>query len=216
MYQLIQEQDGLKLINTEDAKEKPVWVDFQDASLNQRRARLSKEDGLIKACWVGKDQRRLLDCTAGLGQDAFLLAAYGFEVTMLERNPVILSLLKDGFERARNDEQLKPILERMTLIEADAISFLDDNKDTFHVVYADPMFPTRKKKALVKKEMRALHHIVGIDQDVDQLIALGLDHGAQKVVVKRPRLSTWIYQEPCYTYHFQSTRFDVYRPSPKP
>lgn len=39
----------------------------------------------------------VVDATAGLGRDAFVLASVGCRVRMLERNPVVAALLDDGF-----------------------------------------------------------------------------------------------------------------------
>ncbi|GHM54843.1 hypothetical protein ECZU51_35130 [Escherichia coli] len=38
----------------------------------------------------------VVDATAGLGRDAFVLASVGCRVRMLERNPVVAALLDDG------------------------------------------------------------------------------------------------------------------------
>jgi len=38
-----------------------------------------------------------------MGEDAFLLAAQGYEVTLYEQNPVIAALLKDAIRRAKKN-----------------------------------------------------------------------------------------------------------------
>jgi 16S rRNA (guanine1516-N2)-methyltransferase len=37
----------------------------------------------------------------GLGKDAFVLASLGCRVTLVERNPVVHALLRDGLDRLR-------------------------------------------------------------------------------------------------------------------
>ncbi|MDB9810163.1 class I SAM-dependent methyltransferase [Planktomarina temperata] len=46
---------------------------------------------------------KIVDATAGLGRDSFLLASLGAEVTMIERSDVMHGLLQDGMARARQE-----------------------------------------------------------------------------------------------------------------
>ena len=64
---------------------------------------------------------KAIDATAGMGEDGFLLAAYGYEVTLYEQNPVIAALLKDALRRARKHPVLKDIASRMKLVEGDSV-----------------------------------------------------------------------------------------------
>ena len=43
----------------------------------------------------------IIDATAGLGRDAFLLAALGSKVTLIERSNIMHALLADGMNAAR-------------------------------------------------------------------------------------------------------------------
>lgn len=42
----------------------------------------------------------VLDGTGGLGIDAFIMAYLGAQVTVLERSPIVYTLLKDGLNIA--------------------------------------------------------------------------------------------------------------------
>ena len=78
---------------------------------------------LIKAARIkGMAHPRLLDATAGMGEDSLLLAAAAFEVTMYEYDPVIAALLSDALRRAADVPQLAQIVERMRLVEGDSIA----------------------------------------------------------------------------------------------
>ena len=58
-----------------------VYVDFQKLAERPKRAK----DLIAKAVGVkGAYRPTVIDATAGLGQDAFVLASYGCEVVMLE------------------------------------------------------------------------------------------------------------------------------------
>lgn len=97
----------------------------------------------------------VVDATAGLGRDAFVLASVGCRVRMLERNPVVAALLDDGLARGYADAEIGGWLqERLQLIHASSLTALTDITPRPQVVYLDPMFPHKQKSALVKKEMR--------------------------------------------------------------
>jgi 16S rRNA (guanine1516-N2)-methyltransferase len=127
----------------------------------------------------------IIDATAGLGRDAFLLASLGSQVTLIERSDMIHELLAAGMETAHKaGGQHKEIIERMTLIHGDSIELLP--RMHAEVVLVDPMHPPRKKSALVKAEMRAIRDIVGFDEDQRLLIETALAIAAKRVVLKWP------------------------------
>jgi 16S rRNA (guanine1516-N2)-methyltransferase len=127
----------------------------------------------------------IIDATAGLGRDAFLLASLGSQVTLIERSDMIHELLAAGMEAAHKaGGQHKEIIERMTLIHGDSIELLP--RMHAEVVLVDPMHPPRKKSALVKAEMRAIRDIVGFDEDQRLLIETALAIAAKRVVLKWP------------------------------
>jgi len=79
------------------------------------------------------------------------------------------------------------------------------------VVYLDPMFPPRDKSALVKKEMRAFHDVVGSDDDADALLAPALKLAQKRVVVKRPGYAGFLAGvAPTMAVTGKNNRFDVY------
>lgn len=160
----------------------------------------------IKPCHHPK----IVDATAGLGRDSFILASLGYRIIMLERSRIIYPLL----EKALADAKLKmtEVISRLVLIHTDAISWL---KNTAHdrpdVIYLDPMFPERKKSASVKKEMAILQELLGKEHDHVILFQTALLTAKKRVVVKRPRLSANIGEiAPNFTLNGKSSRFDVY------
>ena len=137
-------------------------IDFLSKQMTYRRQHAGLRRELIARA-IGthpRDNPYIIDATAGLGRDSFILAALGFNVTMLERSPVIHQLLQDGLDKARHT--LPDIIGRMQLIHADAIDWLANLKDDRRpdVVYLDPMFPDRKKSASVKKEMVLMQELL--------------------------------------------------------
>ena len=64
----------------------------------------------------------VVDATAGLGRDAFVLASLGCRVTLIERSPVVAALLQDGLARAGQDPGDRPwVRERMHLLHGPAV-----------------------------------------------------------------------------------------------
>lgn len=187
-------------------------VDFTDSRLRYRLQHLQGTNELIaKAIGLKKGPTDVFDTTAGLGKESFLLAALGCDVTLFERHPMIVALLKEGLLHAKEDPLLAPIIAKMHLIESCAMAYLRANPDAApSVIYCDPMFPTKTKSALVKKDMRYLQTVVGFDEDSEELIALSLTRALQRVVVKRPVNAPWLIQKPDFDYKGRSHRFDVY------
>jgi len=157
---------------------------------------------------------QVLDVTAGLGKDAFVLATLGCEMTLVERSPVIHALLRDGLARAADDFEVSEIVSRMQLHHANSIEWMRSQAasgERYQVVYVDPMFPHNDKSALVKKEMRVFRPVVGDDTDAEQLLDAALSIAENRVVVKRPRKAPTIGERaPSYQLEGKSSRYDIY------
>ena len=173
---------------------------------------------LVRAAKIkGADgARTAVDATAGLGDDSLLLAAAGFSVTLVERDPVIAALLADALRRAKDDERLVPLVARMRLIEGESSTVLRGLPEPPDVVYLDPMFPGRQKSAAVKKKFQLLHHLERPCEDQDELMRAALDARPRKVVVKRPVKGPWLADvKPSYSLVGKAVRYDCIVP-PRP
>ncbi len=156
----------------------------------------------------------IVDATAGLGRDGFVLASLGARVTLLERSPVMAALLTDGLDRARRHDETRIIADNhLQLVNTDAAQWLQQCplQERPDVVYLDPMYPHRSKSALVKKEMRALRAMVGDDMDAPALLAAALDCAKKRVVVKRPKGAPPLAgPKPSGDIASKNTRYDLY------
>jgi len=153
----------------------------------------------------------VVDATAGLGRDAFLLASLGANVTMIERSQVMHDLLAQGMARARAEGgDFAEIIERMTLLAGDARDLLADLAP--QVVLIDPMHPPRQNSALVKKEMRLIRDIVGCDADSLELMEVALKTAQNRVVLKWPQRAEPMsgIRAPSHQITGKSTRYDVF------
>ncbi|MHB1946870.1 MAG: class I SAM-dependent methyltransferase [Gammaproteobacteria bacterium] len=202
----------LGLIKTGE-KSLPLFVDFLSGKLTYRRQHASlRNEALARALGLShQSSPKLVDATAGLARDSFILAGLGFEVQLLERSPLICALLEDGIKRAQANPHVAPIVNRLHLIQTDAISWLQSHSQEIDIIYLDPMFPERQKSALVKKEMRIFQDLIGEDQDAGNLMKAALACAKKRVVVKRPRLAEPIEGiSPSFSLKGSSSRFDIY------
>ncbi len=189
-------------------------IDFAAGPLAHRlRFGGGRSQALARAIGMKTDKApSVVDATAGLGRDAFVLAALGAHVTLIERSATMHALLKDGMDRARDTSpELAAIMARMTLVHGDALELLP----ALHppIVYIDPMHPPRKKAtALVKKELRLVRRIVGNDEDSPELIRMALLHARRRVVLKWPKNSPLPQgiRQPSHQIIGKSTRYDVF------
>ncbi len=192
-------------------------VDFLVGPQAYRARRVDQQrEAIARACGISAEhQPRIVDATAGLGRDAFILAASGAHVTLLERSAIVAALLADGLARA-SAGGLSAITQRMTLHHADSVDWLATNTGTTRpdVVYIDPMYEG-KRRAAAGKALALLHQLLGPAQDADQLLGMALEQAKERVVVKRHRLANALNdQPPHYSLNGRSTRFDVYRQLP--
>lgn len=191
----------------------PVYVDFLSGANQYRQRHINVGSELIaKAIGVKSlGAPQVIDATAGLGRDAWVLASLGCRVTLLEKNPVVACLLRDGLARADQEPQLQEIVARMQLLEMDAGQYLQQLTQRPEVIYLDPMFPERRKAAKVKKEMQCLQLLVGHLEDGATLLPLALKAATRRVVVKRPRIAPPLAEQTAHQTVLGSTsRFDLY------
>ena len=112
--------DGLSLTDGDQA----MCGDFTKLQKRLQYHNLTHEL-LVKATKVkGREKLRVIDATAGMGEDSLLLAAAGCEVTLFEQDPVIAALLQDTMRRALEEVALHEIVMRMQLVEGDSIHHL--------------------------------------------------------------------------------------------
>ncbi|MCB1752786.1 MAG: class I SAM-dependent methyltransferase [Gammaproteobacteria bacterium] len=212
---LVLTRDRLELRDTDLSGPGPVFADFvAGRNAHRRRSGGGRGQPLARAIGLKPGRNpRVLDATAGLGRDAFVLASLGCELIMLERSPVIAALLRNGLERALADAQTAPIVHRMQLHCVDTVDYLAalHQSQQPDVIYMDPMYPHRKKRALVKKEMRLLRRLVGVDSDSAALLRAARRQARDRVVVKRPAGAEWVGGEaPTMAINSPNTRYDVY------
>lgn len=208
--------DGLVLKQTGETGLGSIRADFTSPTMiyrlkygGGRRQALSRAVGLKKG-----RQPSVIDATAGLGRDGFILAYLGCHVHFLEKSPILAALLEDALERAALREQTAEIAKnKICFTHIDSVDFLRKLPMAHYpdVIYMDPMYPHRTKSGLVKKEMRMLRIIAGEDRDSKTLLTTALDCARNRVVLKRPRLAPVLGSTlPSHQITGKTSRFDVY------
>ena len=130
--------------------------------------------------------RNIVDATAGLGYDAFILASLGAKVTLIERSKKMYEILQNGINEATSfGGEIERIINRMDLLLGDSKDILP--KLSPEVIMIDTMYKDRKKTALVKNNMRLVREIVGPDSDYVELLKVALSYAKNRVVMKQPR-----------------------------
>ena len=188
-------------------------VDFVSGAIAHRlRFGGGRGQALAKAMGLRSGQTPMVvDATAGLGRDSFLLASLGAQVTMIERSEKMHGLLVQGMKRAAQEGgEFREIIGRMTLLKGDAKDLLLGM--SAEVILIDPMHPPRTNSALVKRELRQVREIVGTDEDAADLVRVALQNALSRVVLKWPAKADPITGiQPCsHQIVGKSTRYDVF------
>ena len=198
---------------SQKAEASELVVDFVGGAVGHRfRSGEGRGQALAKAAGLTKGVTPdIVDATAGLGRDAFLLASLGAKVTLIERSERMHALLADGLAKAAAEGgQYAETVARMTLLHGDSSLLLPELKPQVVLVY--PMHPPRGNSALVKKEMRQIREIVGTDPDSEKLMQVALEHAQNRVFLKWPLRAEPMagIRKPSHQILGKSTRYDVF------
>lgn len=184
-----------------------------------KRPRPGNSDPLWRALLGGREE--IVDATAGLGSDAFHLAAKGARVTLIERSAVLAALLSDTIEAARSGllgSGAAAVAERLTLLFGDAAMLLaSETSLPAGVVYLDPMFAGASGSAAPPKGMAVLRRLFAEDEAVHKdeaaLLHSARAAAARRVVVKRALKAAPLAQvPPSGSLRGRTVRFDLYAP----
>ncbi|MDP8098729.1 class I SAM-dependent methyltransferase [Pasteurella atlantica] len=211
---LVQTEQQLELRKLNEPKLGAIAVEFVKGTMAHRRKfGGGRGEAIAKAVGIKKNIfPTVIDATAGLGRDAFVLASIGCKVQLVERHPVVAALLEDGLQRAYIDDEIGQLMrQQMQLLSVRSIAELNPKISKVDVIYLDPMYPHKQKKALVKKEMRVFQHLVGEDLDADQFLETAKNLASKRVVVKRPDYAPFLAdQKPDFSQKTKNHRFDIY------
>jgi 16S rRNA (guanine1516-N2)-methyltransferase len=200
----------LKLLDRQTLKKGGLSVEIDPRPGEQHSYPAPKKDLLAQA--VGKKTISLVDATTGWAQDSLALFRMGYQVTSIERSPVMAALIDDGFQRlAQKDWVQKRQLTPPKLLVGNAIELLANLSGQPDCIYLDPMFPQkRKQSAATRKSMAILRDILGDDLDSQALFDAAWAATAKRVVVKSPDYAEPLGGKPSESLQGKLLRYDVY------
>ena len=123
-----------------------------------------------------KKNSTVLDCTAGLARDSYTLKSLGFHVTMIEKNPLLILMIRSFIKRN--------LISNLTLYHGNSYDFLCHTKKIYDYVYIDFMFNKIKTKSLSSKNDEFLKTICDDENNKNMIIAKAIKKCKLKVVVK--------------------------------
>lgn len=156
---------------------------------------------LLRACGAGGAQPEVLDPFMGFGVDAMQLVRAGCTVQGIERHPIIWLMARDFARRTGVTIESRC---------ADGIAALSGGENVWDIIYLDPMFPKRNKKALpglAMQHLREMSHDSNVE--IEGLLGLARRRARQRVVLKR-RLRDPVFERPQFQLKGQTVRFDIY------
>ena len=205
---LVLDRDGLSLVGYGLT----LRGDFEEMLRRLTNGRLSHEM-LVKLAKTAAPHPTAVDATAGMGEDALLLAAAGYEVTLFEQDAVIAALLRDTMTRARKHPVLGEIVARMTLIEGNSIAGMASLEKAPDIIYLDPMFPARRKSGLINKKLQLLQKLEQPCTEEAELVGAAYALKPKKIIIKRPLNGAFLAgRKPSYTVKGKAIRYDVLVP----
>lgn len=217
---------------------RPVFPDWLSTDVFSPAGRKASQP-LIRAIQGSKKGIKkglILDCTAGLGKDSWILAAFGFSLIAIERSPVVYILLRDA--RARAGIEYPKTSSKIKLLHKDTLNVLLSLESTRKglnnspstlaisglyiprpdIIYLDPVFPDyKKRKTAEKKEAKTLRTLEMQSSEresrEEELLSLSLREAKKKVVIKRPQKGP-LYANgvltPVHCVYGKGVRFDIY------
>jgi 16S rRNA (guanine1516-N2)-methyltransferase len=187
-------------------------IDFLGGALAKRIRPGGGKEPLLRAVGLREGRHvEVVDATAGMGRDAFVLAAAGAKVTLIERSRQVFDLLDEALATARRaGGRHAEAVSRMELVHGDARELLPGLDPT--VILVDPMHPAQRNSALRKLDIRALRTLVGSDPDRESLIEAALTAARDRVALKWPAKAPLPEHLPRPTFELagRSIRFCVF------
>ena len=208
---------GLELKYTEDGLtltdgKLSIMVDFKDMLPRLKQSNLQNEMQVKAARIKGQPMpQKIIDATAGFGEDSLILAAAGFDVDLYEFDDIIALLLEDGLDRAKNIPELAPIVARMHFHHADSIQAMQNLDYLPDSILLDPMFPSRSKSAMIKKKFQLLQKIESPCSVEEELLNAAIAANPKRTIIKRPLKGPFLAgKKPSYSLEGKAIRYDCF------
>lgn len=187
-------------------------INFLDPKSKYQKRKPLKNELLIKA--IGSKVTEVFDLTMGLGEEAWLLAQAGYQVTGIERDPFLVECLLGAQQEAlqSGEEWVKSAAARLKIICGESQEILSNLEKRPECCYLDPMFEYGfKQTALPRLEMQVMRAWIQTPTDnLEVLLQAAIGLATKRVVIKRPRQAPVMGPAPHHQIMGKAMRYDIY------
>jgi len=148
------------------------------------------------------EKTNILDCTGGLCVDSLKLSKMGYNVTVIEENPIIVMLLKRLLD--------KEIINNFRVYYGNSFEFLKECNERYDYIYIDTMFSKSKKKSRSKKEIEMLKILCREKISTFNLINQARKKALERVVSKAPIYSSAKIPIADFTISTKLVKYNIY------
>ena len=189
--------------------EESLSFDFLRGRLFNRLKRIEHESLIKKAIGKNKEKLKIFDATAGSLIDTIIFLKLGHKVVACEQSKILIKLLKDAIERAREEYNF---FENLTLINEDSANVIELHQDS-DIFYFDPMFNKTKRNLKRSGTLQKISHILNGEKLEDTskgIFRYVQKSNYKKIIVKRPINSKPLDEMINYQVKGKAIRFDIY------
>lgn len=132
---------------------------------------------------VGDKPKKILDATLGLGSDSIVLSYAGHDVTAIEGNNIICTIVQDGLQNyCTGIGQIDDAMRRIKTVCMHYLEYLKLQPDNaYDMIYFDPMFDIEIKES---KNLNGIKEIAIYQKLTDSVIQEAKRVAREKIIVK--------------------------------
>ena len=183
--------------------------DFLKGRLFNRLKRIEHESLIKKAIGKNKAKLKIFDATAGSLIDTIIFLKLGHKVVACEQSKILIKLLKDATERAKEEYSF---FKNLVLINEDAANVIELHQDS-DIFYFDPMFNNTKRNIKRSGTLNKISNILShekLEDTSEDIFNYMLTSNYKKIIVKRPIKSKPLQEKINYQVKGKAIRFDIY------
>ncbi len=183
--------------------------DFLKGRLFNRLKGIEHESLIKKAIGKNKAKLKIFDATAGSLIDTIIFLKLGHKVVACEQSKILIKLLNDGIERAREEYSF---FKNLILINEDAANIIELHQDS-DIFYFDPMFNKTKRNLKRSGTLQKISNILSHEKLEDtskDIFSYMQKSNYKKIIVKRPIKSKPLHEKINYQVKGKAIRFDIY------
>jgi 16S rRNA (guanine1516-N2)-methyltransferase len=183
--------------------------DFLKGRLFNRLKRIEHESLIKKAIGKNKVKLKIFDATAGSLIDSIIFLKLGHKVVACEQSKILIKLLKDAIERAKEEYSF---FKNLVLINEDAANVIELHQDS-DIFYFDPMFNNTKRNIKRSGTLNKISNILShekLEDTSEDIFNYMQTSNYKKIIVKRPINSKPLQEKINYQVKGKAIRFDIY------